>query len=413
MTVMEKQAYAASDHISREKLSDGLSDATRDFSLAAGGPLYQLLCRLRLVEPRFDRVGWRIAVITSIAWLPLLLLTILSGGVMRGIDIPFLRDFDAQARLLVALPLLIGAEVTIHRGMRQLILQFVDRQIIKAEALPRFEACIASALRLRNSVVVEIGLLLFIASGEVFWTRNVLSIPANTWYASIVGGISRPTPAGYWFVFVSLPIVQFLWLRWWFRLFIWTRLLWQISRLELNLVPTHPDGSCGLGFLGQIVFTLAPFLVAHSVMLSGFMANRIIHAGAKLPDYRFEIVVLALLLFLVALGPLFIFTPRLIQLRRAAVYSYGSLASEYVNQFDRKWIHGQHSPDEPLIGSSDIQSLADLGNSFNIVQHIVPFPFGKESLIFLACIIVAPLLPLLLTMFSAQELAERLLKVLF
>ena len=413
MEVMEKASSVASEYISQGKPSDQLSDAARDFSLAAGGPLYQLLLRLKLVNPPFDRAAWRVVVILAIAWAPVLLLTMLSGHVTSGVRIPFLGDIDAQARLLIAMPLLIGAELTIHRGMRQLVLQFVDRQLIKPAALPRFEACIASALRLRNSAAVELCLVLFIASAEILWARHVLAIPTDTWYGSMVDGVRRPTAAVYWYVLVSLPLFQFIWLRWYFRLFIWARLLWQISRLDLNLIPTHPDGSCGLGFLGQIVFTLAPFLVAHSVLLSGFIANRIIYAGTRLPDYRLEIVVLAVLLFFVALGPLLIFTPRLIQERRAAVYSYGSLASEYVNQFDKKWIQGQRPADEALIGNPDIQSLADLANSFNVVQHIVPFPFGKESLIFLTCLIIFPLLPLLLTMFSAQELAERLLKVLF
>lgn len=413
MELMEKRGSVAPGRISHALLSDQLSEEVRDFSLTAGGPLYRLLLRLKLVTPSFDRMAWCVVVIPAVAWVPLLVLTTLNGRVTSGVPIPFLSDFETQARFLLALPLLISAELTIPRGMRQLILQFIDRRIIKPAALPRFEACIASALRLRNSVAVELCLLLFIASSEILWTRHVLAIPADTWYATMVGGIRQPTAAGYWCVLVSLPLLQFIWLRWCFRLFIWTRLLWHISRLDLNLIATHPDRCCGLGFLGQIVFTLTPLLLAHSVLLSCFIANRIIHAGARLPDYRLEIVVMAGLLFLIALGPLCIFTPRLIQQRRAAVFSYGSLAGEYVNEFDRKWIQGRHSADEPLIGNSDIQSLADMANSFAVVEHIVPFPFGKESLIFLACLIVMPLLPLLLTMFSAQELAERLLRMLF
>lgn len=408
---MEKGSSVEPGSLSHGRLSDQLSYEAKDFSLAAGGPLYQFLLRVKLVKPPFDRVAWRVVVITTIAWAPLLLLTMLGGRVTSGVHIPFLGDFEAQARFLIALPLLIGAELTIHQGMRQLILQFVDRQIIKPAALPKFEACIASAMRLRNSAAVEIGLLILIILAERLWLKNVLAIPTDTWYASMVGGTARPTLAGYWYVIVSLPIIQFIALRWYFRLLIWGRLLWQISRLDLNLIPCHPDGRCGLGFLGQVVFSMAPFLIAHSVLLSGFVANRIVYAGARLPDYRIEIALVAIFIFLIALGPLCVFTPRLIQKRMEAVYSYGSLASEYVNGFEKKWILGQHSADEPLVGTNDIQSLADLANSFSVVQHIVPFPFGKEVLLSLAVLIALPLLPLLLTMFSAQELVERLLKV--
>jgi hypothetical protein len=221
------------------------------------------------------------------------------------------------------------------------------------------------------------------------------------------------TLAGYWYVFVSLPIVQFIGLRWYYRLVIWARLLWQLSRLDLNLIPTHPDCRCGLGFLGQTVFILAPFLMAHSILLSGFVANRIIYEGINLPEHWIEIAAVAIFLILIALGPLCVFSPRLIQERQAAVFSYGPLASEYVIGFDTKWIRGERPTDEPLVGTADIQSLADLANSFNVVQNIVPFVFGKEALVSLTVLIVLPLLPLLFTMFSAKELLERLLKVFF
>lgn len=412
MDVVKRERSAEPDALSYGRLSERLSDTAKDFSLVAGGPLYQLLLRTRLVRPPLDRVGWRVVVITTIAWLPLLVLTTLSGRLTSGAQIPFLYDFGAQARFLIALPLLIIAELTVHRGMRELLLQFLNRQIIKPAALPKFEACIASSLRLRNSILAEVGLLIIIILAERSWARSVVAIPLDTWYTATAGGNRAITFAGYWYVFVSLPIVQFIALRWYFRLFIWARLLWKISRLDLNLVPSHPDGRCGLGFLGQTVFALAAFLMAHSVLLSGFIANRIVYQGIKLPDHGIEIAVVALFLFLIALGPLFAFTPRLIRQRQAAVYSYGSLASEYVIGFDRKWIQGERPPDEPLVGSADIQSLADLANSFAVVQHVVPFPFGREALISLVVMIALPILPLLLTMFSFKELVERLLKVL-
>ncbi len=220
------------------------------------------------------------------------------------------------------------------------------------------------------------------------------------------------TPAGYWYYSVSLPVFQFIVLRWYFRLFVWARLLRQVSKLELNLVPTHPDRTCGLGFLDGSVLAMAPFLLAHSCLLAGYLANRILYEGAKLPSYRLEIGIVALFLALLALGPLCVFTPPLLKARRQGLLNYGRLASDYVIGFDRKWIGGRRSPDEPLVGTGDIQSLADLANTFSIVRSITPFPFGRSSLIGLAVIVALPLLPLTLTMFSLEELAIRLLKIL-
>jgi len=392
--------------------SEMFSDTTKDFSLMLGGPLYQFLVRVGLVRPPLDRVALRIIVITLFTWLPLLLLTALGGRLTSGVKIPFLYDVEAHCRLLVSLPLLIGAEVIIHRRMRAMILQFVERQIITPSALPKFEGVIGSALRLRNSPVIELGLLALVFIAASFWLKGVLSIQSDTWYAAVTAGTKVLAPAGYWYEYVSLPIAQFIWLRWYFRLFIWCRLLWQVSRLDLQLVPSHPDSRCGLAFLGGNAFALGPFLMAHSALLSGFIANRILYEGTRLPDYRIEIIAVALLLCLIALGPVCVFAPRLLRQRLHGLYTYGSLASEYVIGFEKKWMEGHRPSDEPLVGTADIQSLADLANSFAVVQNIRPFPFGKEAIIAVTVFIVLPILPLVLTMFSLQELVARLVQVL-
>jgi hypothetical protein len=392
--------------------SEILSDNTKNFSLVLGGPLYQLFVRIGLVKPPLDRVLWRIVVIAAFAWLPLLLLTALGGRLMSGVRIPFLQDFEVHARLLLSLPLLIAAEVTIHQRMRELLLQFVERRVVTPAILPKFEAILESAVRLRNSIAAEVGLIVFIVLASGLWRRQFLQIQSDTWSATIPNGGEVYTPAGYWYYFVSLPVFQFIMLRWYFRLWVWGRLLRQISKLELNLVPTHPDGSCGLGFLDGIVLAMAPFLLGQSLLLSGYVANRIFYAGSKLPDHYLEIGVLAALLALIALGPLCVFTPPLLRARRKGLLNYGRLASDYVVGFDRKWIQGERPADEPLVGSGDIQSLADLANSYSVVRSITPFPFGRSSLIGLAVIIALPLLPLTLTMFSFEELALRLLKIL-
>ena len=385
---------------------------TEDFSLFLGGPLYQVLLRVGLLKPPLDRLKWRVAVISMLAWAPLLVLTLLYGRVLGGVKIPFLYDFEVQVRLLVSLPLLIAGEVAINKRVTVLVRQFRERQIVTAALESKFAKIVESAQRLRNSIAIELGLLAFVVLvGGVFW-REVYSLQSDTWYATLAAGGKTSTAAGYWYQFVSVPVAQFISLRWTFRLFVWWRFLWQVSRLDLNLVPTHPDRSCGLGFLDGTVFAMAPFLLAQSCLLSGYLANRLLHESAKLPDHYVEIGALALLLYLLALGPLCVFTPVLLRARRLGLGTYGRLASEYVIAFDRKWTGGQRPTEEPLLGTADIQSLADLANSFAIVQSITPFPFGRNSLVGLAVIIALPVLALFLTMFSPQELASRLVQIL-
>jgi hypothetical protein len=92
---------------------------------------------------------------------------------------------------------------------------------------------------------------------------------------------------------------------------------------------------------------------------------------------------------------------------------YGTLAQKYVRDFDRKWLRGGAAPNEPLVGSADIQSLADLRNSFAVVEGMRTVPFTKKNVLELAVITLLPVAPLLFTFFSVEELLVRMLKVLF
>src|SRR5262249_10142960 len=160
------------------------------------------------------------------------------------------------------------------------------------------------------------------------------------------------------------PAFQFILLRWYFRILIWARFLWQVSRLELALIPTHPDRLGGLGFLANTAFAFIPLLMAHGAMLAGLLANRIFHVGDKLTDFKIALAALVIFLLALVIGPLLAFAPRLAQAKRKGNREYGTLAERYVREFDAKWVRGGVAPDEALVGSADIQSLADLNNSF-------------------------------------------------
>ncbi len=384
---------------------------TRDFSLVLGGLLYQFLARVGLLTPPVGRLAWRLIAAGVIAWLPPLLLTMLDGRLLGGVRVPFLHDFEVQCRLLLNIPLLIFAEVTVHSRMRGLVQEFRKRQIVPDASAEEFDSLIDSALRLRNSKALELCLLVAIVLAGGFLWREMAALQADTWSATVGAGGRVNTPAGNWYQFVSVPLSQFLVLRWYFRILIWWRFLWQVSNLKLNLIPTHPDGACGLTFLDAIIPAMAPFQLAHSCLISGYLLNRILYEGAKPADFSVEMAGLATFLILVTLGPFCVFTVDLLEARISGLRIYGRLASDYVAAFHRKWVAGVRPPGEQLVGSGDIQSLADLANSYSVVRSIVPVPVERGSIIGLLAIIALPLLPLSLTMFSLRELVVRLLQV--
>jgi hypothetical protein len=368
----------------------------QDFSLVLGGPLFQLLRRSHLSGNALELLQQRTLVISLLAWLPLLVLSALEGHALGGnVAVPFLLDVDVHIRFLVALPLLIVAELVVHQRMRFVVRQFLERNLIPESGLTRFEAAIASALRLRNSVLAEVLLIAFVyVVGVLIIWRQYVALAAATWYAAPAVEGSKLSFAGVWYGYLSLPIFQFLLLRWYFRLFMWTRFLWQVSRIELSLIPTHPDRVGGLGFFSNTVYAFTPLAVAHGALLAGLIANRIFYLGAALPDFKIEIAVLVVFLMCVVLGPLLVFlvfAPQLAQAKRTGNREYGTLAERYVREFDAKWLRGGGPADEPLVGSGDIQSLADLANSFEVVRGMQIAPITRDAVLRLVAATLVPI----------------------
>jgi hypothetical protein len=359
-------------------------------------------------------VRQRIIVITLFVWLPLLALSVLEGQVLRGSAVPFLLDLEVHIRFLLTLPLLIAAELVVHQRMRSVVKVFLERHLILESATARFHAAIASAFRLRNSVLAEVLLIAFVyVVGILFVWRQYIALDAATWYATPSADGSKLSLAGMWYGYVSLPIFQFLLCRWYFRLFIWVRFLWQVSRIELSLIPTHPDRVGGLGFLANTVHAFALLAIAHGTMLAGLLANRIFFLGAALPEYKMHIAVMVVFVLCIVVCPLLVFAPQLAQAKRTGLREYGTLAEHYVRQFDSKWLRTGAPAHEPLVGGADIQSLADLGNSYEVVRTMRIAPVTKETFLQIVAATLAPIVPLALTMMPLEELLKTLLGILF
>jgi len=392
-----------------------VTESAEDFSLIVGGPLFQAFRRAYLSGSALELLRRRIIFFVVVSWLPLLALSAWEGNAWgHSVAVPFLKDIDVHARLLVSLPLLIAAELMVHQRMRNVIRQFLERKLIPAEAQPQFEAAVASAKRWRNSAMAELLILVFVYGiGVLFIWRKLVEVDLTSWHGTTPGGALHPSLAGWWFGLVSLPLFQFLLFRWYYRLINWARFLWLVSRIPLDVLPTHPDRSAGLGFLSNVVYAWVPLLLAQGVLLSGMMANRVLLAGAQFSQFKVDILGLVLLAVVCVLTPLLFFAPQLAQAKRNARREYGALAQRYVREFDQKWLRGGAPAGEEFIGSGDIQSLADLGNSYQAIQDMRWVPFTTKTIIQLGIVTLAPLAPLALTIVPLDELVDRLLKILF
>lgn len=385
-------------------------DDAGEFSLVCGGPLYRLMVKLRLIKPSVGELHRRILVMAGLAWLPLLVLSLIEGRAVGGVVLPLLSDVATYAKFLLALPMVLVAEVILHRRLADAVPQFNRRGIVPPELAPRFDAAVASALRWRDSMTVELLLLAFaFVTVPLAWHQTV--VPVDSWIVDVRQDRTGFTRAGWWLVHFSAPLLQFLLLRMYFRLFVWGRFLWQVSRMPLRLAPSHPDRAGGLSFLEESIYGFAPLLFAQGISVSGLLARRAQMLDVSVFDYKFDVAIVVVTLAVLVLLPMCLLAPRLIQLRRKALFEYGELAAEYVREFDDKWLAGRR-PEEPLVGTADVQSLADMGGSYEIVAGVRPVPFSLRAVVGLLAVALAPFLPLVFTVYSVRDVATRLLKMM-
>lgn len=398
----------------REQSNQVASGAAADFSLVLGGPLYQLFRRAHLSGSTLELLHRRILLIVAVAWIPLLVLSLLDGvAVGTAVRVPFLFDVDLHLRFLLSLPILIAAELIVHQRTRIVVGQFFAQGLVPDSLRARFDDALKSAAKLRNSIVAELILIALVYGVGIFvlW-RYYMVLDVPTWYATPEAGRVEPKLAGWWYFFVSLPAYQFILLRWYWRFVVWTRFLWQVSRLPLAYQPLHPDGNGGIGFLSGVTRAFAPLLFAQGVLLAGTLANTILYEGEVLTSFYVEVVLFVAFQVFVIVAPFLLFMLPLSAVKREGVREYAQLSRQYADDFADKWIRGTPPAGEPLVGSADIQSLADLGNSFDKVRNMGVVPITRGAVAQLVIATLLPLVPLLLTLISFEELLKRILKVL-
>ena len=365
-----------------------------------GGPLHWLGSRMGLVRGGKDTVRLGVT-LGLLGWGVLTLLALLQG---LGQKVFSLAAIGVHARLLVAIPLFFVCETKVAPRMAEFVGNIVRSEVVPPSALPMLESGIAGITRWKDSWFPEAMCLLAAVLLPLIGTQLHLAGAMATFDSSRL--VTEWTLAGRWYWFVCLPLFRFLLFRWLWRLGLWCYFLWRVAKLELHLVPTHPDGAAGLGYLEVVQTYFTPLVLAISAVQSASFAE-----GLSAGTMTFEAVFPALALILVLdtvlfLGPLFIFAPKLWACRVKGLSDYMVFAARYVIGFDRKWLGDDPAPVKLLLGTQDLQSLADLSNSIGIVRNMRWVPLSLRLLESLAISALLPIVPLLLFKYPVADLAR-------
>lgn len=376
-------------------------EARREFSLVTIGPFERLARVLRLARPTGALYAWRLA---AVAWLPLAVGSLIRGVAGRGVD-PIMLDISVHARLLISLPLLALATQLLTAQCRVTVHLVYEGQLADAQAL---DGVRERAAALRDSTWIDVAFAtLAITSGQlVLWG---VSGPTGLFH-----GVQHAESSGirFWYAGVALPLLQFLAMRWLWRWLIWSYLLLQIARLPLATLATHPDRAAGLAFLAAPISAFSSFVLGFGSVMAAAWATQLIDNRVTVPALLPTFIAFVVIAVMFACGPLLPFSVHLYRAQRRTTARYHPFALDYVRSFDRKWIGPERTADSPL-GSSDIQSLADLGNSLRTIEETRMFVFGMKKLTELWLAAIVPMLPLVLAVVPVTDLLRRIGKMLF
>lgn len=376
------------------------SDLVEKFSLL-GGPLYRLGCRLGLVREGANTIRLGLA-LGILLWIGLVIVALIEGVGHRLFSLYLI---GAHVRLLVVIPLFFVCESWLAPRMKTFVSMIVRSGVVPANSLPALEYEIARTSRWKDSWLPEV--VCAIAATLLSMFGSHLPLHGATSVFDPTQTVRAGNEMVLWVWIFCITVFRFLILRWLWRLGLWTFFLWRLSRLELRLIPTHPDNAAGLGYL-QVVHThFTPLVLAISAIQCASFAEELssgtVTFEAIYPAMALVLVVDALLF----LGPLFIFSSKLWACRVKGLSEYMEFAETYVSGFDRKWLRGGNDDKEPLLGTPDLQSLADLVNSITVVRNMRWTPMGRRLFVSLLIAALAPVLPLLLLKYPIGELVEK------
>jgi hypothetical protein len=377
-----------------------------------GGPAYRLMQRIGVIkgEPSIHR---RIVIFLALTWVPLLVLSFLEGVALGpSPEQSFLLDFATYARFFVAFPMIVIAEIIIGPRLTIAGLHFVRSGLVREEDYPAYDAAVEKVESRREARLPELIILGIAIFGAWSMTAAFYAAQGTSWHVIRTESGIRLSMAGVWYLLVAVPLLQFMFYRWLWKLVIWTGFLLEMSRLNLRVSVSHPDQAGGLGFLGVAQIGFGSLAFGLSSILSASAAFHIVYEGAQIDSFKIPFIVYMVLINLIYLGPLLVFVPLLAGTRRQGLREFSALANRYDYAFVDKWIRGKAPADEPLLGTGDIQSLADLGNSYQFARQMKPIPFDLRTIIQLSVISAVPMLPLLPLVMPIADILKLLSKAL-
>jgi hypothetical protein len=344
---------------------------------------------LRLAPADGLGAGRRALFFALLTWLPIVVWAAATGHLWNdATGEPLLQHYGVHVRCLVAIPLLILAEAAMHSTGKHLGSQFVSSGVIGPDQRAGFDRIIGDVRRLRDGSLQWV-LLLGVAIAWSFADQPAQRDDAMSWAIEADGTVGF---GGWWLAYVVRPIFLALVMGWLWRMLLVTYWVWRVGKLDLSLVPTHPDRTGGLAFVEKLPGAFAMVAFALSAVISSRWAHEVVHHAAALTSYTLTAAAFVGLWSLFVLLPLFALVPALLAARGRAVPAYAALVGEQGRLVHRRWILREPVADTPILDAPEIGPVADAATMYDAVKRMRVVPIGKAAIVKILVPIALPMI---------------------
>lgn len=346
-----------------------------------------------------------------LAWVPMAVLAAFQGVAWGPSPAQsLLLDVGVYVRFFIAVPLLILSLPFCSSELRDIVKHFLEAKLVKESEQERFSENFAKLQRQRDGRWVDWILLALAYAYIAIVLVQVVPLLPPSWRTMGPEGHRVPSAAGWWLVLVSWPLYLFALFRLLYRMTLWWRFLWGVSKLDLQLNAAIPDGAGGLGFLG---LSLTPFLwpaFAIAVSVAGMLANAALQAGASIAGYKVLVFVFAGCNVGLFVGPLLFFYLRLWEARRQGQLKHAVLGGRQIRQFEQEWI--RKTPERgDLLSIQDFSAVIDLNSTAYNVRNTSLVPFQWRQIGALIACTLLPFLPVAALQYPVTEILQQVLKL--
>lgn len=361
-------------------------DNDKDYAFASGGIIWKIIDRPKFEAKSLKHKVFLVFMLMMLCWLPIALLSLFTLG-WQQFYLLFIRDIATHVRFLLVFPILLFARRSINNSFNHTVFFFYETQIVDQTNSNEFDRLMIKIEKWKTSRLVDYSIILLIYFLFFVQGRSRVNNVAN--YAPWHLLNNHISPAGWWYLVVSLPVFQMLLYRWIYTIFLWIYFLRSISKIHLNLSSLHPDGVGGLGFLRYTQLSFFPVALALSALTAGVTNNLIIFSGISLTDYKIALGTVLVLSILLFISPLLLLLPLLAKVKRKYFMQYSSeswpIARAYEKELGEFYKNGEEKPDASW--------HVDLIGSFEQTQKMKISLVDKSILFAFIAAIILPFLP--------------------